>query len=121
MRDAVRVAQYGEGPGGRRDGRRGGAREPAGGGGAGHPEAPPSMRPMLQPMTAEPSAMAANSTPERRSGWRVRTPLKTPTPSSVATDNPQTAASVALPGGRGDGTNGRGAPVTEEGNMSRTG
>src|SRR5439155_20880793 len=84
-----------------------------------HHRPPPSIRPMPQPTTAEPSAMAANSTPDRRSGWRVRTPLNTPTPSSVATENPHTAGSVAWPSGRRNGTTGMSAPITNETNMTK--
>ena len=49
----------------------------------------------------------------------MMTPLKTPTPSNVATDRPQTAASVPVPSGRKNGTTGMSAPITNETNMTR--
>jgi hypothetical protein len=53
--------------------------------------------PKAQPRSAAPSATPANSSPELRSGRRVSRPLKTPTPSSVATDSAHDAASAARP------------------------
>ena len=62
--------------------------------------------------------MAANSTPERMSGWRVSTPLNTPTPSSVATDSPHDAGSAPRPSPTRNGTTGMSAPITKEANMT---
>jgi hypothetical protein len=42
--------------------------------------------PKAQPRSAAPRATPANSRPDRRSGWRVSTPLKMPTPRRAPTD-----------------------------------